>query len=75
MGWRDAAKTELSRSKPDDFLTAIVLLYLGEVDSALSALERAASKPEFKRIYLRLDPDWDAVRNDPRFQKLVTTAR
>jgi serine/threonine protein kinase/Flp pilus assembly protein TadD len=73
MGWKDAAKAEAARSKEklDDFQMALLFAYLGEVDPALEALERAASKPNFKRVYLRLDPDWDAVRADPRFQKLL----
>jgi len=25
--------------------------------------------------YLRLDPVWDPIRNDPRFQKLAGTTR
>jgi hypothetical protein len=28
------------------------------------------ASPQSGNGYLRLDPDWDSVRNDPRFQKL-----
>lgn len=74
MGWKDAAKAAAARSKEklDDFQMAVLFAHLGEIDPALEALERAASKPNFKAVYLRLDRDWDAVRNDPRFQKLLT---
>jgi TolB-like protein/Tfp pilus assembly protein PilF len=73
MGWKDAAKAEAARSKEklDDFQMAVLFAHLGEVDLALTALEGAALKPEFRRVYLRLDPDWDAVRNNPRFQKIL----
>jgi TolB-like protein/Flp pilus assembly protein TadD len=73
MGWNEAAKAEIARSdaKLDDGLLANLLIFIGEVDPALSALERAAAKPGFNRIFLRLDPDWDSVRNEPRFQKLL----
>jgi TolB-like protein len=73
MGWNEAAKAEIARSgaKLDDGLVANLLIFIGEVDPALSALERAAGKPGFKPVYLRMDPDWDSIRNHPRFQKLL----
>jgi TolB-like protein/Tfp pilus assembly protein PilF len=46
---------------------------LGELDRALPLLEHALAAPTNASLtpaMLRLDPFWDSVRNDPRFQKL-----
>jgi TolB-like protein/Tfp pilus assembly protein PilF len=47
---------------------------LGDLDRAFPMLEHALSVPyafALTPAYLRLDPFWDRVRNDPRFQKLA----
>jgi tetratricopeptide (TPR) repeat protein len=77
MGWADAAIAEAGRSKEklDDYRMAIVLAHSGKVEPALSALERADLTPEFKQVYLRLEPDWDSIRDHPRFQKLLAQAQ
>ena len=46
---------------------------LRDPDRALPHLERALSQPAQDGLtvsYLRLDPIWDRIRDDPRFQKL-----
>jgi TolB-like protein len=44
---------------------------LGDLDKALPLLQDSLAKPNGITIaYLKLDPAWDGVRNDPRFQKL-----
>lgn len=74
MGWKDAAKAEVARSKeqPDNWEMARLFAHLGDRDSALSLLEREVEGkgPWFKNM-LRLQPQWDSLRDDARFQKLV----
>jgi TolB-like protein/cytochrome c-type biogenesis protein CcmH/NrfG len=46
---------------------------LGDFDRAFPLLEHALHVPGVEVLttaYLRLDPSWDPIRNDPRFQKL-----
>ena len=54
---------------------AMVLAHVGENDRAIAALERllkvpALWEPPLTPAVLRLDPRFDPLRNDPRFQKL-----
>lgn len=52
---------------------AMVEAQVGEKEAALDHIERLLSMPTghaISRASLRLDPVWDPIRNDPRFQKL-----
>jgi tetratricopeptide (TPR) repeat protein len=73
MGWKDAAKAEAERSREifGDGGRAVVFAHLKDVDETLTALERAVAKSEIKSGQLRLDWDFDFVRDNPRFQKLL----
>ncbi len=56
---------------------ARVYALLGETDHAIPILKRLLQIPYVGAItpaLLRLDPVWDPIRNDPRFQKLVAGA-
>ena len=44
---------------------------LGEFDAGFQSLESAYNKHETELIHLNVDPQWDGVRSDPRFQSLV----
>jgi len=44
---------------------------LGDVDRAMEFLERAYAKREGDLLYLNVEPQYDPVRRDPRFQALL----
>ena len=49
---------------------------LHDFDRALPLIEHALHMPAVESLttaYLRLDPLWDPIRNDPRFQKLTNS--
>ena len=61
-GWCDYVK---------DLYIALLHVRLGDVDAAFQSLETAYTKHETELIYLKVDPQWDSVRSDPRFQNLL----
>ena len=55
---------------------AVGYMLLGDFDRALPLLQDALARPSESSItsaYLRLDPLWDPIRNDQRFQKLANS--
>jgi len=50
---------------------AVVYLGLGEMDECFAWLEKAYAEHDAHLSFLRVDPKWDAVRADPRFQSLL----
>jgi len=51
---------------------AQIYAWTGESDQALQLLDRSLSTPNGITVpFLRLDPIWDPLRTDPRFQALV----
>jgi TolB-like protein/Tfp pilus assembly protein PilF len=53
--------------------TALAGIYvsLGDKEQGLALLERAYAERDFRLRYLKTDPDWDPLRSDPRFQRLL----
>jgi tetratricopeptide (TPR) repeat protein len=43
----------------------------GDKDQAFEMLERAYDRHELWLVYLKVDPAWDNLRGDPRFQELL----
>jgi len=53
---------------------AVIYAWTGEKDLALKQLAEAAKVPSSLNYgWLRLHPDWDTLRNDPRFEKIVAS--
>jgi predicted Zn-dependent protease len=75
-----AAATGLLRGLEDRSITqpispiflAGIYVSLGDKDVALALLERAYAERDFRLRYLKTDPDWDPLRSEPRFQRLLT---
>jgi len=83
LGHRDEVEHEIqfifTRAGDDQWLlpscessAAAGYTLLGDFDKALPLLQDSLAKPNgITTAYLRLNPAWDSVRNDPRFQKLL----
>jgi len=53
---------------------AVIYAWTGEKDLALKQLAEAVRLPGSSNYgWLRLHPDWDALRGDPRFKKIVAS--
>ena len=67
-------KDDLWRAPESEMGVAMVFAILGDADRAFPSLERCLSafyRRSLTPALLRLDPIWDPIRNDPRFQKLA----
>lgn len=53
------------------YATALIYVGLGEHDAALEWLERAFEARDIHLVFTTVDPRWDPLRNDPRFQSLL----
>jgi hypothetical protein len=88
MGWREAAIAEaarvgeleeaagLSPRRRNTLGLAQVYALIGEADLAWQKIEQVLAVPSTYTLHnFRLDPVWDPIRKDPRFQKLLETGK
>ena len=50
---------------------ALVYAGLGENDQAFAWLNKGYAERTHWLVWLKLDPRWDSLRSDPRFQDLL----
>jgi TolB-like protein/Flp pilus assembly protein TadD len=53
------------------YLVALIQIGLGERDHAIASLERGYINRDQWMLYLKVDPQMDDLRTDPRFRKLL----
>jgi hypothetical protein len=52
-------------------LIALVHIALDEREQALTALEKAYTRHSSMMVWLKVDPRFDRIRAEPRFQQLM----
>ena len=74
-GWpgavRERINTELQEERPRYQHLAEYYARLGEKDKAFEYLEKALGERAWQLMYLRVDPRFDPLRDDPRFDTFV----
>jgi TolB-like protein/DNA-binding winged helix-turn-helix (wHTH) protein len=77
-GKKSEARTlldELKQLSAEEYVpaTSVALIYagLGEKDQAFAWLDKGYEQRAFQMQWVRLDPRWDSLRSDPRFQDLM----
>jgi TolB-like protein/DNA-binding winged helix-turn-helix (wHTH) protein/lipoprotein NlpI len=77
-GQKSEARTmldELKQASEQEYVTAnsIALIYagLGDKDQAFVWLDRAYEERAFQMQWIKIEPRWDNLRADPRFQDLL----
>ena len=53
------------------FLHAQANIYLGNIDEAFEYLDKAITEKNYWLFTLKYSPEWDLLRSDPRFEKVL----
>jgi serine/threonine-protein kinase len=65
----------LKRLRGQEYVSAVGIAFvhagLGEKEEALAWLEEGYKERAFQMQFLKVEPRWDPLRNDPRFIDLV----
>jgi len=74
-GWRGVVSEEIKTAKADadprNYQLACLYSKMGDKDHALAYLEKAYQERSFQMAMLRVEPQLDPLRNDPRFADLI----
>ena len=67
------ARSEEARATKNIWLVALAMTYaqLGEINLALTRLEEAYEARDFWMVWLKVQPEFDPLRAEPRFQRLL----
>lgn len=65
-------RSELEKTAPLAYQSAVLDLGLGDRDAALVHLNEACGLPSLGIHWLKIDPIWDELRDDPRFTAVLT---
>ena len=72
--WRKRLQLLLERSKHTYMSPSGIAFHYAQLDEksrALDWLERAYREHDHDLVYLKVDPTWDSLRSEPRFQELL----
>jgi len=74
-GWygvvKEQIKTAEAETKPGNFQLACLYAKISEKDKALEYLEKAFHERSFQIAILKVEPQLDSLRSDPRFEELL----
>jgi len=76
-GWQGFMRDMASR-RPEGFspsMASIFFAQLGEKDKAFSELDKAVANREYMVRFLKVEPGFDPLRDDPRFKELMRRMR
>lgn len=72
--WRKRLETLLARPDPSAHSVAVLYAMLGDNDRALGWLEKGYEQRVAGMRTLKMNPEWDPLRADPRFRDLMRRA-
>jgi hypothetical protein len=68
-------KQTLSIPEFPEFLHVKANAWLGRIDDAFDYLDKAITERSFWLFTLKVSPEWDPLRADPRFEKVLERLR
>jgi serine/threonine protein kinase/tetratricopeptide (TPR) repeat protein len=77
-GWQGVLREQSKWShqfNPSKYFTACIYAQAGDKDKALEYLEKTYQRREHWMAYLQVDPRFDSLRGDPRYDALVKRLR
>jgi serine/threonine-protein kinase len=77
-GWQGVLREQAkwsSQFNRSPYFTACIYAQAGDKDKALEYLEKTYQRREHWMAYLQVDPRFDSLRNDPRYDALVKRLR
>jgi TolB-like protein/Flp pilus assembly protein TadD len=70
---RDRLRPDAPRGGPFAYAMAIVAAGLGDRDEAISSLRQVYAERHPQGLWMKVDPELESLRSDPRYQALIRT--